>query len=74
MEYGTDCLEMHVATAHPEEWALVIENLVATNGTLSEATRLFGKLRTISYTMWSTYFRHSLKYFVHSRKIFVLVE
>ena len=39
---------MHVATAHLEEWALVIENLVATNGTLSEATRLFGKLRTIS--------------------------
>ncbi|KAM7480333.1 hypothetical protein LguiA_028546 [Lonicera macranthoides] len=40
LEYGTDCLEMHVEAVQPGERALIIDDLVATGGTLSAATRL----------------------------------
>lgn len=43
LEYGTDCLEMHVEAVHPGERAIVIDDLVATGGTLSAAIRLLGK-------------------------------
>nr|DAD44969.1 TPA_asm: hypothetical protein HUJ06_003199 [Nelumbo nucifera] len=44
LEYGTDCLEMHVGAVQPGERALVIDDLVATGGTLSAAIRLLGKI------------------------------
>lgn len=44
LEYGTDCLEMHVDAVHPGERVLVIDDLVATGGTLSAAIRLLGKI------------------------------
>lgn len=44
LEYGTDCLEMHVGAVQPGERALVIDDLVATGGTLSAAIRLLGML------------------------------
>lgn len=40
LEYGTDCLEMHVGAIKPDERALVTDDLVATGGTLSAAIRL----------------------------------
>ncbi|KAJ6758591.1 ADENINE PHOSPHORIBOSYLTRANSFERASE [Salix koriyanagi] len=40
LEYGTDCLEMHVGAVEPGERAIVIDDLVATGGTLSAAIRL----------------------------------
>ncbi|XVE71199.1 hypothetical protein DITRI_Ditri10aG0131700 [Diplodiscus trichospermus] len=40
LEYGTDCLEMHVAAVQGGERAIVIDDLVATGGTLSAAIRL----------------------------------
>jgi len=43
LEYGTDCLEMHVGAVEPGERALIIDDLVATGGTLSAAIRLLGK-------------------------------
>lgn len=43
LEYGTDCLEMHVGAVQPGERALVIDDLVATGGTLSAAIRLLGE-------------------------------
>lgn len=43
LEYGTDCLEMHVGAIQPGERALIIDDLVATGGTLSAAIRLLGK-------------------------------
>lgn len=46
LEYGTDCLEMHVGAVQPGERAVVIDDLVATGGTLSAAIRLLGKLRS----------------------------
>ncbi|KAJ9702596.1 hypothetical protein PVL29_004371 [Vitis rotundifolia] len=74
LEYGTDRLEMHVGAVHPGERALVIDDFVATGGTLSAAIRLLSKLKDIACTLWTTYFSHSLQYFVHSGKFSVLVE
>ncbi|TVU29260.1 hypothetical protein EJB05_20819, partial [Eragrostis curvula] len=40
LEYGTDCLEMHVGAIEPGERVMIIDDLVATGGTLSAAIRL----------------------------------
>ncbi|XP_077223069.1 adenine phosphoribosyltransferase 5-like isoform X1 [Tasmannia lanceolata] len=40
LEYGTDCLEMHVGAVEPGERAVVIDDLVATGGTLCAAIKL----------------------------------
>ncbi|XP_052160816.1 adenine phosphoribosyltransferase 3-like isoform X4 [Oryza glaberrima] len=37
LEYGADCLEMHVGAVQPGERALVVDDLVATGGTLCAA-------------------------------------
>lgn len=44
LEYGTDCLEMHVGAVQPGERALIIDDLVATGGTLCAATRLLERV------------------------------
>ncbi|MQM21492.1 hypothetical protein Taro_054534 [Colocasia esculenta] len=44
LEYGTDCLEMHVGAVQPEDRVLVIDDLVATGGTLCAAIKLIGSL------------------------------
>ncbi|OWM86731.1 hypothetical protein CDL15_Pgr015767 [Punica granatum] len=40
LEYGTDCLQMHVGAVQAGERAIVIDDLVATGGTLSAAIKL----------------------------------
>uniref|UniRef100_A0ACD5V3S4 Uncharacterized protein n=1 Tax=Avena sativa TaxID=4498 RepID=A0ACD5V3S4_AVESA len=40
LEYGTDCLEMHVGAIEAGERVVVVDDLVATGGTLSAAIRL----------------------------------
>ncbi|KAG4991420.1 hypothetical protein AAZX31_09G116400 [Glycine max] len=35
LEYGTACLELHVGSVQPGERAIIIDDLVATDGTLS---------------------------------------
>ena len=47
LEYGTDCLEMHVGAVQPGESVLIVDDLVATGGTLSAAIRLLGKTSMI---------------------------
>ncbi|CAD6260365.1 unnamed protein product [Miscanthus lutarioriparius] len=42
LEYGMDCLEMHVGAIEPGERVVVVDDLVATGGTLSAAIRLLG--------------------------------
>lgn len=42
LEYGTGCLQMHVDAVQPRERATVIDDLVATSGTLSAAIKLLG--------------------------------
>jgi len=46
LEYGTDCLELHVGAVQPGERAIVIDDLVATGGTLSAGVKLLGDLST----------------------------
>ncbi|XP_078430785.1 adenine phosphoribosyltransferase 4-like [Wolffia australiana] len=40
LEYGTDCLEMHVGAVHQGDRVLIIDDLVATGGTLCAAIKL----------------------------------
>ena len=42
LEYGTDCLQMHVGAVQPGERALVVDDLIATGGTLCAAISLLG--------------------------------
>jgi phosphoribosylpyrophosphate synthetase len=43
LEYGTDTIEMHVGAVEPGERAIIIDDLIATGGTLAAAIRLLGK-------------------------------
>ncbi|KEH35918.1 adenine phosphoribosyltransferase-like protein [Medicago truncatula] len=45
LEYGTDCLEMHVGAVQPGERAIVIDDLVATGGTLSAGIKLLERAK-----------------------------
>ena len=40
LEYGTDCIEMHVDAVSPGQRALLIDDLLATGGTAEAAARL----------------------------------
>ncbi|TYI77042.1 hypothetical protein E1A91_D06G118400v1 [Gossypium mustelinum] len=44
LEYGSDCLEMHVGAVEARERAIVIDDLVATGGTLSAAISLLERV------------------------------
>ncbi|KAI4316628.1 hypothetical protein L6164_024592 [Bauhinia variegata] len=44
LEYGTDKMEMHVGAVQPGERALVIDDLIATGGTLSAAIKLLERV------------------------------
>ncbi|CAL5383844.1 unnamed protein product [Camellia sinensis] len=44
LEYGTDKMEMHVGAVQAGERALIIDDLIATGGTLCAAIRLLGAL------------------------------
>ncbi len=40
LEYGTDCLEMHADAIKPGQRVLIVDDLLATGGTLAAATEL----------------------------------
>lgn len=42
LEYGRDCLEMHVGAVQPGEHVLVVDDLIATGGTICAAISLLG--------------------------------
>ncbi|KAJ3678683.1 hypothetical protein LUZ60_002486 [Juncus effusus] len=44
LEYGTDCIEMHVGAVQAGERALVIDDLIATGGTLCAAISLLERV------------------------------
>lgn len=44
LEYGTDKMEMHVGAVEAGERAIVIDDLIATGGTLSAAIKLLGRV------------------------------
>lgn len=43
LEYGNDRLEMHVGAVEAGDRALVVDDLIATGGTLCAAINLLGK-------------------------------
>lgn len=49
LEYGTDKMEMHVGAVQPGDRALVIDDLIATGGTLSAAVRLLGEFLVLGF-------------------------
>jgi hypothetical protein len=61
LEYGTDCLELHVGAVQPGERAIVIDDLVATGGTLSAGIRLLGvdSTRFCQYSFALHYLTHN---------------
>ncbi|XP_062203653.1 adenine phosphoribosyltransferase 1 isoform X2 [Phragmites australis] len=42
LEYGTDKIEMHVGAVEPNDRALIVDDLIATGGTLLAAVKLLG--------------------------------
>ncbi|KAF8027082.1 hypothetical protein BT93_E0106 [Corymbia citriodora subsp. variegata] len=44
LEYGKDCLQMHIGAVQPEERALVVDDLIATGGTLCAAMNLLERV------------------------------
>lgn len=42
LEYGNDCIQMHVGAVEPGERALIVDDLIATGGTLCAAMNLLG--------------------------------
>ncbi|KAJ0257899.1 Adenine phosphoribosyltransferase 1 [Hirschfeldia incana] len=44
LEYGTDKIEMHVGAVEPGERAIIIDDLIATGGTLAAAIRLLERV------------------------------
>ncbi|XP_058085617.1 adenine phosphoribosyltransferase 3-like isoform X1 [Magnolia sinica] len=44
LEYGTDCLEMHIGAVQHGERALVVDDLIATGGTLCAALKLLERV------------------------------
>ncbi len=49
LEYGTDIMEMHVGAVEAGERALVIDDLIATGGTLCAAIRLLGNVLKLNF-------------------------
>ncbi|PKA57916.1 Adenine phosphoribosyltransferase 2 [Apostasia shenzhenica] len=43
LEYGRDSLEMHVGSVHPEDRVLIVDDVIATGGTLCAAMKLIEK-------------------------------
>ena len=52
LEYGTDCIEMHVDAVMPGDHALVVDDVIATGGTLCAAIRLLGKFVSSEFDLW----------------------
>ncbi|CAN8313377.1 unnamed protein product [Cochlearia groenlandica] len=44
LEYGTDKIEMHVGAVEPGERAIIVDDLIATGGTLAAAIRLLERV------------------------------
>ncbi|KAK4751752.1 hypothetical protein SAY87_020550 [Trapa incisa] len=44
LEYGSDCLQMHVGAVEPADQALIVDDLVATGGTLCAAINLIERV------------------------------
>lgn len=76
LEYGTDCLEMQIDAVKPGERALVIDDLVATGGTLSAAIRLLG-IFTLFFSTGIVSWEHDLvkvEVWCYNFRIFLIIK
>lgn len=48
LEYGTDCIEMHTGAIEKGERVVVIDDLIATGGTLGASLKLLGENSILS--------------------------
>lgn len=67
LEYGKDCLEMHVGAVQQGEKAVVIDDLVATGGTISAAIKLLGEF---SFLRWYSNIFHASQIMVFCLGVF----
>lgn len=76
LEYGTDCLEMHVDAVLPGERAVVIDDLVATGGTLSAAINLLERMEAEVVECACVIGLSDLKgiHKLHGKPLYILVE
>lgn len=65
-------MELHVDAVHPGERAIVIDDLVATGGTLSAAIRLLGDLR--AFFLLPLQFTYNCSIYVVPSKWFILTS
>lgn len=76
LEYGNDCLEMHIEAVQPGERVLIFDDLIATGGTLCAAMKLIeqagGEVVECACLVGSPTFkgRHTL----NGKPVYVLVE
>jgi adenine/guanine phosphoribosyltransferase-like PRPP-binding protein len=66
LEYGTDKIEMHVGAVQANDRALVVDDLIATGGTLCAAVKLIGELISVLCVFFTVYmsYRSYLNLFV----------
>jgi len=55
LEYGTDKIEMHVGAVQANDRALVVDDLIATGGTLCAAVKLLGELILLLLCFFTVY-------------------
>ena len=65
LEYGTDCIEMHVGAIEKNERVVLIDDLIATGGTLGAAIKLLGTFLLfihifVTPTQMSIFFPHKI--------------
>lgn len=69
LEYGTDKIEMHVGAVQANDRALVVDDLIATGGTLCAAVKLIGELICVvfCYCVYSILLQLCKSFFIIKR-------
>ena len=62
LEYGTDKIEMHVGAVQANDQALVVDDLIATGGTLCAAVKLLGELNVLPQLSKSIFYHKNYFY------------
>jgi hypoxanthine phosphoribosyltransferase len=62
LEYGTDKIEMHVGAVQANDRALVVDDLIATGGTLCAAVKLLGELNVLPQLSKSIFYHKNYFY------------
>ena len=73
LEYGKDCLELHKDSINPGESVIIIDDLLATGGTMEAAvklvTRLEGKIEKILFLIELSFLHGNKKLLINGKAI-----